>query len=266
MTELIRVYETGGISGCNGRELHEILGVRRDFTNWMKARIEKYGFEEGVDYVKFDVLRSPNPASAKSREVSAIEYHLSLDMAKELAMVENNEKGREARRYFIACEKALQEARRKAFDQQAANWNSQVGINQQLAEEIAATRRDCQELMGCLRSLTAEHIGALGRSGFMVEEQPAFDVAEHIHASFDGYGVKYDKSLYNGLMARIHAYSIDNRVPLIQAAKGRSYRMYHRDMPALNRTIRNFLREWFGEPLPLFSQAVQAAGRQSENA
>lgn len=56
MTELIRI-EPANIGGetiqtCNARELHASLGVGRDFSNWIKGRIEKYGFTENVDYVK----------------------------------------------------------------------------------------------------------------------------------------------------------------------------------------------------------------------
>jgi hypothetical protein len=50
-------------------------------------------------------MSSPNMGSSKSRQQLLAEYHLTLDMAKELSMVENNAKGREARRYFIAMEK-----------------------------------------------------------------------------------------------------------------------------------------------------------------
>lgn len=56
-----------------------------------------------------EILTSPKSGSAKARARPAIEYHLSLDMAKELAMVERTEKGKQARQYFIACEKQLRE-------------------------------------------------------------------------------------------------------------------------------------------------------------
>jgi len=92
---------------CNARDLHEFLEVRRDFNTWIKQRIAKYGFVEGDDFVCFEDLSSPDLGSSKSRQQRIKEYHLTLDMAKELSMVENNERGRQARRYFIACERAL---------------------------------------------------------------------------------------------------------------------------------------------------------------
>lgn len=102
------------VQTVNARELHVFLEVGRDFATWIKERIEEYGFVEGQDYVKTSIIpRSPKSGNAKllNNPKPPIDYHLSLDMGKELAMVERNDKGRQARRYFIACEKKLQEVR-----------------------------------------------------------------------------------------------------------------------------------------------------------
>jgi anti-repressor protein len=93
------------IDTVNARELHAFLEVGRYFANWIKARIDKYGFEEGVDYTV--ISRLPNSASGNRGATK--EYFITLDMAKELAMVERNDKGKQARRYFIDCEKQLHE-------------------------------------------------------------------------------------------------------------------------------------------------------------
>ena len=99
--ELIKVTEQNGEQLVSARELHEFLEVGRDFTNWIKGRIDKYGFEEGKDY-------SPILANlVESTPRARMDYILKLDMAKEISMVENNEKGMQARRYFIECEKKL---------------------------------------------------------------------------------------------------------------------------------------------------------------
>lgn len=93
----------------DARVLHSFMQVKRDFTNWIKNRIAKYGFIENQDFIIVENLSSPNLASAKSRQQLMTDYHLTLDTAKELSMVENNDKGREARRYFIQMEhKALE--------------------------------------------------------------------------------------------------------------------------------------------------------------
>ena len=99
----------------DGRTLHSVLGVRRDFSNWIKGRISKYGFIESQDFEVFaktgenSELDSPNLANQKRHggDRRSQEYRLTLDMSKELCMVENNEKGRIARRYFIECERRL---------------------------------------------------------------------------------------------------------------------------------------------------------------
>jgi phage anti-repressor protein len=96
-TALVPVF-TGdnGITLCNARDLHTTLENGDHFATWIKERIEKYGFTEGEDFFG---------NSRKTRGRPATDYHLTLDMAKELAMVENNERGRKVRRYFIQVEK-----------------------------------------------------------------------------------------------------------------------------------------------------------------
>lgn len=80
----------------------------RDFTNWIKGRIDQYGFIAGTDFIRVENLSTPKRVSAKTRQQVEHDYLLSLDMAKEVAMVERNEQGRAVRRYFIQCEEALQ--------------------------------------------------------------------------------------------------------------------------------------------------------------
>lgn len=88
-------------STCSARELHRVLGVGRDFTNWIKGRIEKYGYQQGKDFEIMEFLSSPDLASSKARPQTAHEYILTTEMGKELAMVEENATGRLVRRYFI---------------------------------------------------------------------------------------------------------------------------------------------------------------------
>lgn len=95
----------------NARDLHAFLGVGKDFSTWIKDRLAKIGFVEGQDYVSFEGLRSPVSGSAKARPQKTIEYHLTLDTAKHLAMLERTPKGHEARQYFIACEKEYRRLR-----------------------------------------------------------------------------------------------------------------------------------------------------------
>lgn len=109
-TELIPITEKDGKRAVNARDLHAFLGSKQDFSTWIKARIDKYGFIESVDYQSFHKF--------VEREIGGsmrIEYALSIDMAKELSMVEGNERGKQARKYFIACENKLKEVTRKVL-------------------------------------------------------------------------------------------------------------------------------------------------------
>ncbi|HFP3850423.1 TPA: antA/AntB antirepressor family protein, partial [Escherichia coli] len=74
---IIGGYETGIVSA---RALHKALGVGRDFTNWIKGRIEEYEFKKGMNFEVVENLSSPNPASAKSRQQLAHDYLLTVNM------------------------------------------------------------------------------------------------------------------------------------------------------------------------------------------
>ncbi|MEF2965085.1 phage antirepressor KilAC domain-containing protein [Paenibacillus sp. M1] len=101
--DLIPVYQTDtGERIVDGRELHEGLKVGTKYTDWIKERIRKYGFVENEDFV------ITLTKTGERQNVIQHDYILKLDMAKELAMVENNEQGRRARRYFIEVEKKLE--------------------------------------------------------------------------------------------------------------------------------------------------------------
>lgn len=97
MNELIKIH--AGDFPVDARELYEFLNVGRDFTTWIKKRLSDYGFEKNVDYV-VTLTRT-----GERQNVIKHNYFLTLDTAKEIAMVENNDRGRQARRYFIEVEK-----------------------------------------------------------------------------------------------------------------------------------------------------------------
>lgn len=103
MNELIKIEtREDGSQAVSARELHGVLESKRDFSNWIKDRIEKYNLIENEDYCSFNkIVERETGASTR------IEYALTIDTAKELAMVEGNDKGRQVRRYFIEAEKKL---------------------------------------------------------------------------------------------------------------------------------------------------------------
>lgn len=110
MNPLIAITEQavgdGLVPTVDARELHAFLEVGKDFHTWLKDRIAQYDFVENQDFGIF-----PNSGENTGRGRPAKNVILSLDMAKELAMVERNWRGRQARKYFIECEKRLREQR-----------------------------------------------------------------------------------------------------------------------------------------------------------
>ena len=106
MIELIKITETNGQRAVSARELHAFLESKQEFANWIKNRIEKYDLIENVDFVRLTNLSSESQGRGGQNKV---EYALSIDAAKELSMVEGNDKGKQARKYFISCERKLKE-------------------------------------------------------------------------------------------------------------------------------------------------------------
>lgn len=92
---------------CNARDLHAFLGVKKVFAAWITNRISEYEFIENQDYI---LLSNFGKQTSGRGGHNRKDYHLTLDTAKELAMVERNEKGRQIRRYFIECEKKLRQS------------------------------------------------------------------------------------------------------------------------------------------------------------
>ena len=102
MEELIKVTKDDkGISVVSGRELHDFLEVTERYSSWF-LRMTKYGFEESVDYVGCKVFNT-----LAKQELQ--DHALTLDMAKEISMIQRTDKGKQARQYFIEVEKAYKQ-------------------------------------------------------------------------------------------------------------------------------------------------------------
>ena len=96
--ELIKLTKNEqGIETVNARELHAFLEVKTRFNDWISNRISEFGFSENKDFVSL----TENLVSGGKQNV----FHISIDMAKELSMLERNDKGKQARLYFIECER-----------------------------------------------------------------------------------------------------------------------------------------------------------------
>jgi phage anti-repressor protein len=88
--------------------LHKQLSVGRDYSTWIKSRITKYSFKENVDYeVRDSIHQNGGIKNTRGGDKKSKDYFTTLDMAKNLALVENNDNGFIVRKYFIVMEKAL---------------------------------------------------------------------------------------------------------------------------------------------------------------
>jgi phage anti-repressor protein len=98
----------------DARQLHTALQVGTHFAKWIQARIIEYDFVEGIDFKQQEVLfkKEKNPQGGRP----LTDYLLTLDMAKELAMVERTPRGRQIRQYFIECEKQLRDSAAPSID------------------------------------------------------------------------------------------------------------------------------------------------------
>lgn len=86
----------------NARDLHAELGVKRDFSNWIKAQILRADLLENTDYLTY-------AEKGVGGQFDSIEYHLTVDAAKNVALLSNTPIGKEVRKYFIEIEKAYRE-------------------------------------------------------------------------------------------------------------------------------------------------------------
>jgi anti-repressor protein len=100
MNELLKVnYDNDRIT-LSARELHEFLGIGTQYTKWFD-RMSEYGFYENVDYQAISQKR----LTAQGNETTYIDHEITLDMAKEIAMIQRSDKGKEVRQYFLELER-----------------------------------------------------------------------------------------------------------------------------------------------------------------
>lgn len=113
MNELIPIQDQGnGKQAVLGRDLHRFLEIGAEYRHWFPRMIE-YGFEEGKDYaVKIDRVRD-----SLGRDREATNHILTLDMAKEISMIQRSPRGKQARQYFIEVERRFQNGEMSELDE-----------------------------------------------------------------------------------------------------------------------------------------------------
>jgi len=146
------------VQTINARELHEFLGVRTAFKDWISRRISEFGFKDGQDFCSF--------LSETTGGRPSTEYALTLDMGKELSMVERNEKGKQARLYFIDCER---KARSYAVDPMQALSDPTVlrGLLLGYSEKVTALEGKVTEMAPQVQAFARI---AVGNGSFSITE------------------------------------------------------------------------------------------------
>lgn len=137
MNELIKVDFTGEKPAVSARELHDFLEVGAKYSDWF-PRMCEYGFTEGED---FNLLKNERVQMEGSRMVSRTvdDAALSIDMAKEICMIQRNEKGKLARQYFLALEK---------------DWNSPEKV---MARALQIAEKELKQVKALNSALTVEN-------------------------------------------------------------------------------------------------------------
>jgi len=178
MKELIviesRVIGAEETNSVNARDLHSFIESKQKFGDWIKNRIEKYGFVESEDFILLHrVMKQTSGSGGHNRT----DYILTLDMAKELSMVENTLKGREVRKYFIQIEKSYKQqllSQTQNFspvllesivtEQQAQRDGLEIVIKMLHQNEQRAIKLHNAKVDGYKKTLTADQIDKINSS------------------------------------------------------------------------------------------------------
>lgn len=171
----------------NARDLHSFLQSRAQFADWIRQRIDQYGFVEGRDFVTASEFSEANRRGGQNRK----DYFITLDMAKELSMVERNDQGKRARQYFIECERRAQQP------QVAANQNiALVGREARLQFRMGLSVAKMLGLSGNQAALSAnglavrttgiDVLGAMGQTRLIAPQQEQLLTPTDIGRELDG--------------------------------------------------------------------------------
>ena len=169
----------------SGRELHEFLEVKDNYTDWFKRMI-KYGFEESVDFISFSE-KSDKPFGGRPQ----INHFLKLDMAKEISMIQRTEKGKQARQYFIQVEKEYRKELKKTLSDPREQLRLFYQFGEQTAVRVDAIEKDVSILKETMR-ISGKQEADIQRAGKQKvievlggKESPAYEsISKKVFANF----------------------------------------------------------------------------------
>ena len=204
MNEIIKINSNNTVSA---RELHEFLEVGQDFTNWIKRMIN-YGFELNQDFTV---------AKISEGKVTKHEYIISLDMAKEISMLQRSKKGKQARQYFINCEKKLKEVVKKplttleqlklyylALEEQNKELKQVKADVTDLKNNMPLFNIECKDLQQAVRAKGCEVLGGYGSKAYKsnsIRQKVYIDIQHQLKREF---GVTRYEAIKRQYLATAH--------------------------------------------------------------
>ena len=221
--ELIKIIEREGRQLVSGRELHEFLEIGTKYKDWFPRMVE-YGFEEEVDFIKVAQKRATN--NLKNPVTTVIDHAISIDMAKEISMIQRTEKGKIARQYFINCEKKLKEVKKlspmelmelqfialKEQKEKIAQVENRVD---KLEEDMPLLQIDCKEIQALVRKKGIEALGgyrSIAYNDNSLRGKVYSDIQQQIRREF---GVVRYEAIKRSQLEMAKEIIINYKVPLV---------------------------------------------------
>ncbi|WP_333577888.1 antA/AntB antirepressor family protein [Sphingobacterium sp.] len=222
MEELIKLNPDNQNNPVSARDLHEFLEVKTSFKDWIKRMLE-YGFEDGKDFCSF--------LSESTGGRPSINYALTLDTAKEISMIQRSAKGRQARQYFIECERI------------AKHQQSNTGNLIAMTEELQRKRQELHDDMKKLESradkleIIEEFIlESMAKAGYQLEVPKTIDtptIQEPKITWQDSFILTYEQYVYDNITSNIDEWLSQGTIPVADfnskyKPKGLGVKMYIR--------------------------------------
>ena len=221
--ELIKIIEREGRQLVSGRELHEFLEIRTKYKDWFRRMVE-YGFEEEIDFIKVAQKRATN--NLKNPVTTVIDHAISIDMAKEISMIQRTDKGKIARQYFINCEKKLKEVKKLspmelmelqfiALKEQKEKIIQVENKVDKLEEDMPLFQIDCKEIQALVRKKGIEVLGgyrSIAYNNNSLRGKVYSDIQQQIRREF---GVLRYEAIKRSQLEMAKEIIINYKVPLV---------------------------------------------------
>lgn len=208
MNDIIKINSNNTVSA---RELHEFLEIGTRFDKWF-IRMCEYGFNENDDFVR---VAQKCPTLGGTQTI--IDYAITLDMAKEISMIQRSEKGKLARQYFISCEKKLREVVKKplttleqlklhylALDEQNKELKQVKADVTDLKNNMPLFNIECKDLQQAVRAKGCEVLGGYGSKAYKsnsIRQKVYIDIQHQLKREF---GVSRYEAIKRQYLATAH--------------------------------------------------------------